>query len=72
MALELPFLKLHAVFPFIMEGVSGGKTFIFRVHFITLPFVDFQACAIYKQFYVSAVMYKISFRYIAIYTQGSS
>jgi hypothetical protein len=30
-------LKVHAVFPFIMESVSGKKKFIFCVQCITLP-----------------------------------
>ena len=51
MALELPSLKFHAVFPFIMEIVTGGGgKFIFRVQCITLPFVGFQACAIISNF----------------------
>lgn len=50
MALELPSLKFHVVFSFIMEGVSGKKTFIFRVQCIAVPFVGFQACAIISNF----------------------
>jgi len=54
MALDLPSLKLHAVFPFIMEvvtgGGGGGESSFFRVQCITLPFVGFQACAIISNF----------------------